>query len=477
MYSWKQIELAITNIKRDYSLGKITIRKENKGAILFGNAHDRYRIFQLYLNPLAEFLIREICTSNLNANSAKQALIDIGQSEEYAEETLARVVALTQFEKDSSAIKYDVIDEVLSAPINLTWDITNTCNLSCNYCTNSSSPVLNDGLNIEQCLNIVDQIAELGIFNVWIGGGEPLMKTGIEKILRRLKKNNIKVTLSTNGTLLNNEKYIDLVVETCTEVNISIDGVEQAHHSSLRGPNAKIDHPVNAVKRLKTQCPHIYVTALTVIHKKNLFWVPQIIDFCYDLGCDKWTHDELYALGRGSNMSKIILSHNGYDALYEMVTKKAHEYKGRMIVEDYVRMHRLSAPGKVKPFYGCVAGNQEIAIQYDGSVYPCQKLQHDKYLCGNVKDTRLQEIWENSHVLKWLRHRNIKKTECFGCTIFSQGQCNGGCLAEKEIVFQRHDTRDPLCPENRDIYEKMLNDPSVEYKYSLVRPIPIEKNW
>lgn len=405
----------------------------------------------------------------------REALLNIGQSESEAHETLAGIAALVRFDKDHAAIEYNVIEEALSAPINLTWDITNTCNLTCSYCINASGPVPDDGLNIDQCLTVADQIAELGVFNVWIGGGEPLMKKGIEHVLRRLKAHNIKIILATNGTLLTHEKYFNLVAETCTEINISVDGLEQAQHASLRGSNAKLQDTVTAVKTLKTKAPHLYVTALTVIHKNNLPLVPKIIDFCYDIGCDKWTHDELYALGRGSDLSKIILAHQGYDTLYDMVSQKAREYRGRMIVEDYVRMHRLTEPGAVKPFYGCVAGNQEIAIQHDGSVYPCQKLQYDKYLCGNVRDTSLSEIWQNSSILNWLRQRNIQKTECSGCFAYAQGQCNGGCLAEKEIVFQRHDTRDPLCPENRGLYEQMLNDASVEYPYLHQRIIPIEK--
>ena len=475
MYSWEQIESGIEDIQNDYNSGLIALRHETNGAVLFGNAHDRYRIFQLYLNPLAEFILKEICVESLNAQTIKDALVKAGQTEKEAIENLAKLVAITRFDKDSSAFEYNVIGEELSAPINLAWDITNTCNLTCSYCMNSSGPLIDDELNIDECLKVADQIADLGLFNVWIGGGEPLMKKGIEKVLRRLKQNNVKIILATNGILLKNQKYIDLVAETCTEINISIDGIDQTQHSSLRGAGAKLEHSINAIKLIKEKYPHIYVTALTVIHKGNLSLVPQIIDFCYEIGCDKWTHDELYALGRGSTMSKIILSHDGYDDLYSMVTKKADEYKGRMIVEDYVRMHRLPEPGKVKPFYGCVAGNQEISIQYDGSVYPCQKLQYDKYYCGNVKDKSLRQIWEENPILIWLRHRNIEKTECSGCTIFSLGQCNGGCLAEKEIVFQRHDTRDPLCPENRGTYETILNDPLVKYQYLVERPVPVQK--
>lgn len=449
--------------------GDILLRKEAKGAVLFGNAHDRYRIYQLSITPLAACLF-DLLAQEESDEHLFGALVELGESPEDAKEHLRRIAQIATFNRTEGTIAYGIIEEQLSAPLNVTWDITNVCNLTCSYCYNTSGPVADDSLSADQCVRVADEIADLGVFNVWIGGGEPLMKKGIDRVLRRLRERNVKVLLATNGLLLKNDRFLDLIAETCTEVNISIDGHTPELHAMLRGESASLESAEFAVRRIKERLGReMYVTGITVVHKGNLESVPQIIDHCYALGCDKWTHNELYAMGRGSELRKLVLAHKEYDRLFELATERAHALAGKMVVEDYVRMHKLTAPGQVKPFYGCVAGNQEIAIQHRGDVYPCQKLQYEKYHCGNVAERSLVDIWRTSPILAWLRSRNIDDTECTGCGAFAGGQCNGGCLAEKEIHFERHDTRDPLCPENHDVYQKVLND-EIAYPY-LAEPV------
>lgn len=464
-YSYREIERRIGELYHEFNDGEVALRKTKDGALYYGKVREKYRLFQLSLNPLAAFLFSRV-KEGYGCSQLKALLVKAGQSAEAADTHLERLVAIANFDRDDVAISDDVIaDKPLDSPLTVSWDITNTCNLTCGYCINNSGPVLDDGMPLDACLSVADQIAEAGIYVVWIGGGEPLLKKGIDQILRRLKAHNVKIILATNATLLRKPHLLELVGETCDEVNVSVDGATRESHARLRGASAHLEHTVGGVRLLKERFgKQVYVTALTVVHKENLDELGDIIDFVYSIGCDKWTHDELYGLGGGSTLTPLILTHDGYDRMYEIVTAKADEYRGRMHVEEYVRMHQKPEAGTVKSFYGCIAGNQEVAIQHDGSVYPCQKLQYPKYYCGNVSETPLIEIWRNHPILKWLRQRDISQTECSGCKVFSRGQCNGGCLAEKEIVFQRHDTRDPLCPENRGLYEDMLLN-GVEYPY------------
>ncbi|WP_394821364.1 radical SAM protein [Pendulispora albinea] len=465
----QRLESELDVVRRQIHSGEMILRREGDAAVIFGNAHDRYRIFQLRITPLAACLF-EMLRDGETRDTIKEAMVQLGEPAGRADEHLANLVAIARFDRTGDTIGYGVITESLSAPLNVTWDITNVCNLTCSYCYNTSGPVIDDSLPIERCVEVADQIADLGVFNVWLGGGEPLMKKGIERVLRRFKERHVKVLLATNGVLLKNDRFLDLIAETCTEVNISIDGHTPELHAMLRGESASLEAAAGGVRRIKERLGDaIYVTGITVVHKGNLEAVPAIIDFCHEIGCNKWTHNELYAMGRGSALRKLVLAHTEYDRLYELASAKADELRGRMVVEDYVRMHKLQDSGRIKPFYGCVAGNQEIAIQHAGDVYPCQKLQYEKYHCGNVKDTSLTAIWKDSPILSWLRSRNIEDTECTGCGAFAGGQCNGGCLAEKEIHFERHDTRDPLCPENRPVYQKVLLD-EIPYPY-LTEPV------
>jgi radical SAM protein with 4Fe4S-binding SPASM domain len=456
-YSESEVWQRVVELRREFADGRMVLRQEGKQALLYGNVREKYRLFQLLLNPLAALLFRAV-RDGMGPAELKRLLASTGMPEARADYHLQRLVAIANFNRDDVAVRHDVIaDSKLKAPLTVSWDITNTCNLTCDYCINESAPVVDDGMPLDQCLALVDEMADMGIYVVWIGGGEPLVKRGIDRILLRLKERNIKVILHTNGTLLRKPSLLELVGETCDEVNVTIDGATQASHARLRGESARLDATVNGVRALKERFgDRVYVSALSVLHRKNIEELGEIIDFVYGIGCNKWTHDELYRLGRAATMNDLVLSHEGYDRLHEIVTAKARQYEGRMLVEAYVRMHQRPEPGKVKPFYGCIAGNQEVAIQHNGDVFPCQKLQYPKYFCGNVMQTPLAEIWREHPILNWLRNRDITQTECSGCGIFAQGQCNGGCLAEKEIVFQRHDTRDPMCPENRGVYEDVL---------------------
>lgn len=461
----------VNEIAVNFQSGKLYLRKEGDSAVLYGESNVKYRNFQLVLNPYATCLM-ELIASGVDGESLFNLLIQSGLTQGESIGALNSMVSISSFNRnDVNTIKDDVIGFDMQSPIILTWDITNVCNLTCDHCFNSSGAIYDNSLTTEECLRVVDELIHMGIRSVWIGGGEPLMKKDIDVILHKMKDAGIKIILATNAVLLKNAKFLKLVGETCNEVNISIDGHTSELHSLLRGKSARLKDSVSGIRRLKQDFGHnIYVTALTVVHKKNLDDLSQIIDFVYDLGCDKWTHDELYAQGRGGKYNNLILAHKEYDKLFDIVSTKAIEYSGKMHVEDYVRMHKTVLPGSVNSFYGCTAGNQEMAIQHDGSIYPCQKLQYRKYYCGNVKKVSLKDVWVNHPIMKWLRNRNIEDTECSGCGIFANGQCNGGCLAEKEIHFQRHDTRDPLCPENRGLYQSILDGDAIyPYQTTLIR--------
>ncbi len=461
----------VNEIKNNFLIGKLFLRKEGDSSVLYGESDVKYKNFQLVLNPYATYLM-ELILSGVNGESLFNLLIQSGLTREESISALSNIVSISRFDRtNTGAVKDDVVGFDVASPIIVTWDITNVCNLTCDHCFNSSGPMCDNSLSVDDCVRLVDEFVDIGIRSVWIGGGEPLMKKGIDTILHKMKNAGIRVILATNGVLLKSNKLLKLVGDTCSEVNISLDGHTSDLHSLLRGQSAKLEDSIYGIRRLKTEFgKNIYVTALTVVHKKNLNEISQIIDFAYDLECDKWTHDELYAQGRGGKYNNLILAHEEYDKLFDIVSAKAVEYSGKMHVEDYVRMHKKVQPGSVKSFYGCTAGNQEIAIQHDGSIYPCQKLQYTKYYCGNIKQVSLKDVWVNHPIMKWLRNRNIEDTECSGCGIFASGQCNGGCLAEKEIHFQRHDTRDPLCPENRGMYQSVLNGDAVyPYKNNPIR--------
>ncbi len=71
----------------------------------------------------------------------------------------------------------------LNAPICLTWEWTYACDLACVHCLSSSGRRDPDELSTDEMKAIVDQLAEMQVFYVNIGGGEPMLRPDFFEIV------------------------------------------------------------------------------------------------------------------------------------------------------------------------------------------------------------------------------------------------------------------------------------------------------
>ncbi len=73
--------------------------------------------------------------------------------------------------------------EGLNSPICLTWEWTYACDLACVHCLSSSGRRDPNELSTEQMKAVVDQLAEMQVFYVNIGGGEPMLRPDFFEIV------------------------------------------------------------------------------------------------------------------------------------------------------------------------------------------------------------------------------------------------------------------------------------------------------
>ncbi len=109
--------------------------------------------------------------------------------------------------------------------------VTDRCNLRCIYCMPSSGVCLmphEDVLSYEEIYRIVQAAAELGINKVRITGGEPLVRSGLPKLIQMLAEIDAidDISLTTNGTLLSGYAA-ELKSAGLRRVNVSLDTLKQ----------------------------------------------------------------------------------------------------------------------------------------------------------------------------------------------------------------------------------------------------------
>ncbi|MBQ6752646.1 MAG: GTP 3',8-cyclase MoaA [Clostridia bacterium] len=108
--------------------------------------------------------------------------------------------------------------------------VTDRCNLRCVYCMPEEGvePISHaDVLSYEETVRLVRIFAELGIKDVRLTGGEPLVRRGIESLVSEIKAmpGIETVSITTNGILLP-EKLPALIEGGLDAVNISLDTLD-----------------------------------------------------------------------------------------------------------------------------------------------------------------------------------------------------------------------------------------------------------
>ena len=105
----------------------------------------------------------------------------------------------------------------------LRMSLTNRCNLKCIYCHNEGEQGSGKEITVDEVARIVRVAAKFGVNKVKFSGGEPLMRTDLEDILRALPP--LKdVSLTTNGTMLASRAK-GLKEAGLDRVNISLDSL------------------------------------------------------------------------------------------------------------------------------------------------------------------------------------------------------------------------------------------------------------
>src|SRR5690606_38255967 len=108
------------------------------------------------------------------------------------------------------------------------------CNLKCEMC-NHWRDTREPPVSAERFKEVIGELASMGTKKIHISGGEPMLRPHIPDFVELASASGIKVTMTTNGTLVTKEKAKRLVEGGLRGVNISIDSPNRKMHEKIRG--------------------------------------------------------------------------------------------------------------------------------------------------------------------------------------------------------------------------------------------------
>src|SRR5207253_8398207 len=109
------------------------------------------------------------------------------------------------------------------------WEITLKCNLACAHCGSRAGDARPDELSTEEAVDLVRQMAEVGIGEVSIIGGEAFLRPDWLEIAEAINRHGMVCTMTTGGYGISRETARRMKAAGIARVSVSVDGLEGAH--------------------------------------------------------------------------------------------------------------------------------------------------------------------------------------------------------------------------------------------------------
>ncbi len=327
------------------------------------------------------------------------------------------------------------LTEGLDAPICLTWELTYACNLACVHCLSSSGRHDPAELTPEEARRVVDELVEMQVFYVNIGGGEPMLRPDFFDLITYAVERRVGVKFSTNGTKVTPARARRLAGLDYLDVQISIDGATAATNDAVRGQGSF--HAARTAMDNLAAAGFGPFKISVVVTRQNVEQLDELAAIADSYGA-QLRLTRLRPSGRGVD---------SWDALHPTAAQQRTLY-------DWLRSHpgvltgdsffHLSPLGE--PLEGlnlCGAGRVVCLIDPVGDVYACPFVIDRQFLAGNVRRPGgFASVWRESELFTSLREPHSAGA-CASCGSFDA--CQGGCMAAKFFTGLPLDGPDPEC--------------------------------
>lgn len=330
--------------------------------------------------------------------------------------------------------------------------VTHRCNLACPTCY--AADFLSSGprdLTVEQIERVMELASANGFDRLTLTGGEPLLRRDLPEILAAGRPRFRWLALTTNGTALTPRRARELV-GVLDHLNVSVDGPEAEIHDAIRGPGA-FDRTLAGLRNLlEAGFPGDRVSLNPTVTLLNHERLDEVVDLAASFGADA-SFGFFMPTGRGlCNLERFNLSPADMLGLFERAVVRT---KRRLGVPEDLSLEEDPELAFSRVSTDCSV-DSILAIQADGSVFPCPNLNQPEHELGNVlelDDDELVDLMTGGEGKAPYRCRVVDRVPgCRRCE--ARHFCGGGCMANAYMVTGDLYGRDPYCGFYRSVWRR-----------------------
>ena len=281
------------------------------------------------------------------------------------------------------------------------WEITLKCNLACSHCGSRAGDSRVDELSTEEALDLARQLAEVGINEVTLIGGEAFLRRDWLDIAQEITRHGMVCTMTTGGYGISRRTAQKMKDNGIARVSVSIDGMRETH-DDLRGVEGSWDRCWETLEHFRAVGLPFGVN--TQINRMSAPELPLLWSRMRSAGVSAWQIQLTVPMGNAAERNNILMQPGELNDLYDLlgVLVARSNAEGIPVLPGnnigyygpYEMMLRGAGRGTMGDavWQGCQAGMGVLGIEADGAIKGCPSLPTSAYTGGHIREKSLHEI-------------------------------------------------------------------------------------
>ena len=314
---------------------------------------------------------------------------------------------LEQIAAEKNELRAAVLHARAYKPLYVKIKVNYGCNLRCEMCKHWRE-TRETPISMDRFREIITELGELGCQKIHFSGGEPMLRPRLPDLVEHATQLGMRVTLTTNGTLVDKVKAKRFIEAGLRGVNVSIDSPIRKMHEKVRGVEGSFKRTARAVSLFKKYAHKgkLTVRINTVVGRSNYQTLAALPDLAHQLGADGINlipvddHCGEHLSMRKKDIqifnSKIapVIEQRASELGVAIADEDAYPF-GRE--ETNVRLGRAGryAFGYYNRF-PCYAPWTHTLLDFNGLVYVCCMTREQIKPLGDVRTQSFKEIWEGA---------------------------------------------------------------------------------
>ncbi|MEX1366012.1 MAG: radical SAM protein [Nannocystaceae bacterium] len=328
------------------------------------------------------------------------------------------------------------------------WELTLACDQSCAHCGPRAGKRRTDELTTDEALALVDELAELGVGEVVLIGGEAYLRSDFLLVIRRIRERGMACTMTTGGRGLSAERAAAMVEAGIGSVTVSIDGLKD-NHDRVRGNAGSWERAFAALRNVEAAGGRIACnTQLNALTMHDLL---PLLEQLAEVGVHSWQLQITVPHGNAADHPELIVQPYMFLELFEVlgrVLRRARELGIRVWPGNnlgyFGPLEQELRASQRKHFRGCSAGRTTLGIESNGAIKSCPSLGGPTNVGGSWREHGVQKIWEQSYQLGYIRQRTLDDLWGLCRECYYASTCMAGCTAASEPLLGRPGNN-PFC--------------------------------